>query len=50
MLITEVIVMPEEAIVPKKFVSDVKAFLKQNGVTLPISKDNLFVNEKKYYK
>ena len=50
MLITEVIVMPEEAIVPKKFVPDVKAFLKENGVTLPISKDNLFVNEKKYYK
>lgn len=47
MLITEVIVMPEEAIVPKKFVPDVKAFLKENGVTLPISKDNLFVNEKK---
>jgi len=50
MLITEVIVMPEEAIVPKKFVPDVKAFLKKNGVELPISKDNLFVNEKKYYK
>ena len=50
MLITEVIVMPEEAIVPKKFVPDVKAFLKENGVTLPISKDNLFVNEKKYNK
>ena len=50
MLITEVIVMPEEAIVPRQFVPDVKAFLKQNGVTLPISKDNLFVNEKKYYK
>ena len=50
MLITEVIVMPEEAIVPKKFVPHVKAFLKENGVTLPISKDNLFVNEKKYYK
>ena len=50
MLITEVIVMPEEAIVPRQFVPDVKAFLKQNGVTLPIPKDNLFVNEKKYYK
>lgn len=46
-LITEVIVMPEEAIVPKKFVPDVKAFLKQKGVTIPIPKDNLFVNEKK---
>ena len=50
MLITEVIVMPEEAIVPKKFVPDVKAFLKQKGITIPIPKDNLFVNEKKYYK
>jgi hypothetical protein len=49
-LITEVIVMPEEAIVPRKFVADVKAFLKKNGVELPISKDNLFINEKKYYK
>lgn len=50
MLITEVIVMPEEAIVPRKFVADVKAFLKKNGVTLPIDKDNLFINEKKYNK
>jgi hypothetical protein len=49
-LITEVIVMPEEAVVPRKFVPEVKAFLKKNGVTLPIEKDNLFVNEKKYNK
>jgi len=49
-LITEVIVMPEEAIVPQKFVADVKAFLKKNGVELPIDKDNLFINEKKYNK
>lgn len=49
-LITEVIVMPEEAIVPKKFVPDFKVFLKQKGVTIPIPKENLFVNEKKYYK
>jgi hypothetical protein len=49
-LITEVIVMPQEAIVPRKFVADVKAFLKKNGVTLPIDKDNLFINEKKYNK
>lgn len=48
--LTEVIIMPEEAIVPKKFVADVKAFLKKNGVTLPLPHDNLFVNEKKYYK
>ena len=49
-LITQVIVMPEEAVVPRKFVPEVKAFLKKNGVTLPIEKDNLFVNEKKYNK
>jgi hypothetical protein len=49
-LITQVIVMPEEAVVPRKFVADVKAFLKKNGVTLPIDKDNLFINEKKYNK
>ena len=50
MLITEVVVMPEEAIVPKQFVPDFKVFLKQKGITIPIPKDNLFVNEKKYYK
>jgi len=45
--LAEVIIMPEEAIVPKKFVPDVKAFLKKNGVTVPIPHENLFVNEKK---
>jgi hypothetical protein len=46
--LAEVIVMPEEAIVPKKFVPQVKAFLKKNGVTLPLEHDNLFTNEKNY--
>jgi hypothetical protein len=46
--LVQVIVMPEEAIVPKKFVPQVKAFLKKNGVTLPLEHDNLFTNEKKY--
>ena len=49
MLITEVVVMPEEGVVPRQFVPDFKVFLKKNDVTIPIPKDNLFVNEKKYY-
>lgn len=48
-LITDVLVMPEEGVVPRQFVPDFKVFLKKNGVTIPIPKDNLFVNEKKYY-
>jgi hypothetical protein len=38
----QVIVMPEEAIVPKKFVPHVKRFLQAHGVTLPLKHDNLF--------
>jgi hypothetical protein len=44
----QIIVMPEEAVIPKKFVPQVKAYLKKHGVTLPIEHDNLFLNEKKY--
>jgi hypothetical protein len=37
-----VIVMPEEAVVPKIFVPQMTQFLKENGVTLPLKHDNLF--------
>jgi hypothetical protein len=40
--LVQVIVMPEEYIVPKKYAKDVQAFLKSHGVTLPIAHDKLF--------
>jgi hypothetical protein len=46
-MLLEVIVMPEEAIVPRKHVPQMRAFLKKNGVTLPLKHDNLFEIEKK---
>lgn len=40
--LVQVIVMPEEYIVPRKYAKDVQAFLKSHGVTLPIPHDKLF--------
>lgn len=45
--LTEVIVMPEEAIIPKRHAPQFKAFLKSHGVTLPLQKKSLFSNENK---
>lgn len=40
--LVEVIVMPEEAIIPPKHVPAMKAFLAKHGVQLPLKKYNLF--------
>ena len=40
--LVEIIVMPEEYIVPKKYANQVKAFLYENGITLPIPHEKLF--------
>jgi len=40
--LVQVIVMPEEYVVPRKYAKDVLAFLKSHGVTLPIPHDKLF--------
>jgi hypothetical protein len=49
-MLLEVIVMPEEAIVPRKHVPAMKSFLKKHGVTLPLEHDNLFEISKKKQK
>lgn len=40
--LVEVIVMPEEYIVPKKYANQVKRFLASHGITLPIPHEKLF--------
>lgn len=40
--LVEVIVMPEEYIVPKKYADQVKRFLASHGITLPIPHEKLF--------
>jgi hypothetical protein len=41
-MLLEVIVMPEEAVIPRKHVPHFKEWLKKQGVTLPIPHDSLF--------
>ncbi len=40
--LVEVIVMPEEIIIPKKYAQQVQSFLNRHGITLPIPHENLF--------
>jgi hypothetical protein len=40
--LVEVIVMPEEIIVPKKYARQVQSFLNRHGITLPIPHESLF--------
>jgi len=40
--LVEVIVMPEEIVIPKKYARQVLTFLNHHGITLPIPKESLF--------
>jgi hypothetical protein len=40
--LTEVIVMPEEMIIPKRHANEIKRFLAKNGITLPLDEKTLF--------
>lgn len=40
--LTEVIVMPEEMIVPKRHADEIKNFLAHHGITLPLDEKDLF--------